>query len=158
MRFSKSAHAAEIPFSDPSFSASTIQDATIEARTAAVVTARYTVVTTFNAVVSDRQWLGYNNLLPGNTVPIVVPVNSTLKEITMSFNGTSVSGKLELYRSGTSTENKVYTLTLANVNTSIVATDVNTVFTSGEFLRGRWVDEGANPQDLVIVYVFQADL
>lgn len=157
MKFTKSPHAAHIPFEDVSFSSTITQDAIVEAKNTAVSLPRFTIVTTFNGTIGNGQWLGYDNLLPGDTIPIVIPVKSILKEITFSYAGSNIDGRYDLYKNGTAGGNIVFNQQFTNANSPTVATSVNLSLLAGDTIRGRWVDQGDNPNDLAIVYVFQAD-
>lgn len=151
--------AAYIGFDNSSnnFTANKIQPAIEEAKTTAIGKPRFTIITTFNGTVTNNQWLGYNELLPGNTSPIVVPISCTLKEITLSFNGIAVDGRIDIYKNGTAAGNLVInTLTLTNINTKIVFSGLSLNLVSGDYIIGRWIDTGDNPSDLAVVYFFQA--
>lgn len=137
------------------FTASNVQTAIEEAKTSAPGKARASITCTFNGVIGANQWLGYNELLPGNTVPIRIPWDCTLKEVTVSYaSGTAVDGQIRIYKNGTAAGNIVYTETFTNQNDGKNFSP-NLSFVSGDTLRGRWVDTGDNPNDMAIVYFFQ---
>lgn len=151
----------QIPFDptlpSPAFTSENVQDAIDEARSSAVSVLRFTIVCTFNSTVGNNQWLGYSNLLPGDTTPIALPLDCTLKEIATSFGGSSVDGELIIYKNGTAGGNIVAgtNLIYTNENESKVFTDVDIDFSAGDTLRGRWTDNGSNPNDMSIVYYFE---
>lgn len=138
------------------FVATNTQTAIEESKTTAIGKARFTIVTTFNSTVGGNNWLGYNELLPGNVTPIRIPVSCTLKEITLSWNGTSVDGTFVLYKNGTSAGNIIYTSSsISNQSGGIIFTGLNLSFVNGDYYIGRWTDSGDNPSDMAVVYFFQ---
>lgn len=137
------------------FVSTDVQAAIEEARTSAIQKVRYTIVTTFNGVVGNNQWLGFNELLPGNQVPIRIPINSILREIAFSFVGTSVDGNFQIYKNGFLAANIAYTYSFSNVDGGAIASGINLSFNSSEFFAGRWVDTGDNPSDMSVVYFFE---
>lgn len=148
--------AKAVPFDNTSttFTSTDVNDAIIEAKSIAVNLPRYAVVTTFNGTVSNNQWLGYDNLLPGDTVPIIVPIAGVLKELTFSNANSGVSGNLEVYKNGTAAGNIVATLSVSSEQSKIFTPIIT--FAEGDALRCRWEDTGTNPSDLALVYYFQA--
>ena len=140
--------------SSNSFVADDVQDAIEEARDSAPGKARASVTCTFNGTIGSNQWLGYNELLPGDIVPIRVPWNCTLTEVTVSYNGLSVDGALVLYKNGTATGNIVNTETFTNVDNGKNYFP-NITLSSGDNIRGRWTDTGTNPSDMAVVYFFK---
>lgn len=147
--------AKAIPFdkTGTSFTSDDAEAAIIEAKNIATSLPRFTVVTTFNGTVSNGDWLGYSNLIPGDVVPILIPVKCTLKEVTF-FNNNTTTGRLDLYYNGTSTGDIFNNLQLTS-SPSGFKTTFTQLFNPGDTLRGRWVDQGTNPNDAVIVYFFQ---
>lgn len=135
------------------FTSTNVQAAIEESKTSAPGKARASVTCTFNGSISNNTWLGYNELLPGNIVPIRVPWNSTLKEITVSYNGSSVDGQLVIYKNGTAAGNIVHTETFTNQSGGKNIT-LSLSLVSGDTIRGRWTDTGDNPSDMAIVYFF----
>lgn len=136
------------------FIATDVQAAIEESKTSAPGKARASVTCTFNGAIGNNNWLGYNELLPGNTVPIRVPWNSTLKEITVSYtSGVAVDGQLVIYKNGTAAGNIVHTETFTNQSDGKNIT-LSLSLTSGDTIRGRWRDTGDNPSDMAIVYFF----
>lgn len=139
------------------FTATNVQTGIEEAKNTATGLPRFTIVTSFNGTVSNNQWLGYNELIPGNVTPIVVPVKCKLTEISVSFNGSSVDGRLDVYKNGTNPGDIVVnTFTFTNVNTSQTVTGLNVSLNPGDNIRGRWIDSGENPSDMAVVYYFTA--
>lgn len=153
----KSEVARSVPFDNASngFSSVNVQDAIEEAQTVAILKPRYSITTTHNGTISNNQWLGYDNLLPGDAVPIVNPINATLREISFSFSNSNVDGVFHLYKNGTSGGNIILSITFTNVTGSKLETGINLPLSAGDLLRGRWEDTGDNPSDMALVYFMQ---
>lgn len=149
--------AGSTPFDNSTngFAATDVQAAIEEAKATAVSKVRFTLVTTFNGVVGNNSWLGYSELLPGNTSPIRLPLACILREISFSWNGTSVDGTYRIYKNGTAAGDIVYTTTFTNQNGGSQITGVNISFAANNFYSGFWVDAGDNPLDMSIVYYFE---
>lgn len=149
--------ARAIPFdgTGTTFTSTDTQSAIVEAKNIAVGLPRYTLLGVFNGIVSDGNWLSYSNLVPGDTVPILIPVKCSLKEVTF-YNINSASGRLDFYRNGTLAENIFDSLSITN-STSGTKANFTQIFNLGDTLRARWVDLGTNPNDAVIVYFFQVE-
>lgn len=150
--------AQAIPFDNTSatgFTSDNVQDAIAEAKSDAIALPRYTIVTVFNGTVSNSQWLGYSNLLPGDDTPILVPTKARLREVTFANSNSAVDGTLNLYKNGLASGNIFDGLNI--VNQQNVSFSVDELFQAGDVLRGRWVDTGTNPSDAAIVYFFQIE-
>jgi len=143
-----------VPFDNASngFTATDAQAAIEEARDTAIAKPRFSIVTTFNGVVSNNQWLGYDNLVPGNSVPIVIPIACTLREISFAFANSNVDGQFDLYKNGLLAGDIVHSTTFTNENVYKITSGLTVALLAGDLLRGRWVDGGDNPADMVIVY------
>lgn len=138
------------------FLSNNTQDAIEESKNTAVGKARFAITTVFNGTIGNNAWLGYSELLPGNTTPIRIPTSCILKEITLSWNGASVDGRFSIYKNGTAGGNIVYqSPNIVNQSGGIVFTDINISFVNGDFFVGRWTDNGDNPSDMAVVYFFQ---
>lgn len=145
------------------FSSNNTQEAIEESIEIAIEKTRFSIVCTFNGTVGNNTWLGYNELLPGNNVPIIIPKNCILKEITFSYTNTQllgiptgsnlIDGRFDLYKNS---------LTVVSTNVQFtnqasprLVTEVNLSLLAGDFIVGRWIDQGDNPSDLAIVYFFE---
>jgi hypothetical protein len=134
-------------------SADNIRDAIVEVKNSTPTGTRFTIVTTFNGSVNNNNWLGYNELLPGNLTPIRIAVACTLKEISFSWNGSNIDGRFELYKNGTVSGNKVYTGSdWTNQAGGAIVTGLNISLVSGDYIIGKWIDLGDNPNDMAVVY------
>lgn len=141
------------------FTATNVQDAIEENKTKG----RFTIVATFNGSIGNNTWLGYTHELPGNEVPIAIPLNCVLKEITFSYKNTDllgiptgsnlIDGRFDIYKNSFSVVNTQISFT--NQASPRIVSNVNITFNSGDFFVGRWIDQGDNPSDLAIVYFFE---
>lgn len=144
------------PFDNSSngFTATQVQAAIEEAKTSAPGKARASITTIFNAAISNNQWLGFSDQLPGDTVPIRIPWNCVMTEVAVSWVGTAVDGQLKFFKNGlVDPTNVVFTRTFTNVNGGEVFFP-NISFAANDQYRGRWIDTGDNPSDMAIVYFF----
>jgi len=148
------------------FTSQNTQYAIEEAKSSAISAARFTIVTFFNGTIGNNNWLGFSEVIPGNQVPIRLPVKCRLKEIQFSYAQSSllgipigseqVDGRFDLYKNGlTSPGDVVFQGSFANDAGGKYFTNVNVDFNPGDFMVGRWVDQGDNPSDMAIVYFFE---
>lgn len=154
MKFNKSPHALHIPFDNSTngYTAVTTQGAIEEGVATAIAKPRYSIVTVHNSTISNNQWLSYSNLVPGDTVPIRIPLDSFLREISFAFAGTSVDGQFDLYKNGLTAGDIVASITFTNVNNFKLETGLSIPLASGDYIVGRWIDTGTNPSDMCITY------
>lgn len=157
MYLTRTQRADQTPFTPTGeLTSDNVQDAIVEALNNAVAKPRLGIVTTHNGAIGNNQWLGYDNLLPGNQVPIIVPVNCQMKEITFSYVNASVDGKFQLYKNGLAGGNIVHTVQFTNQDSPLVAVIPDIPFSASDYFVGRWVDEGTNPSDLAVTYFLQS--
>lgn len=162
--------AADIVFDNSTngYTAIQAQAAIEESKNVAIAKPRFSVTTTFNGTVGNNDWLGYSELIPGDQVPIRVPVNCKLKEVTIAYKNTAllgiptgsnlIDGRLQVYKNGlTDPTDVVHTETFTNQANGKIITGLNVSFSAGDFLVSRWRDDGDNPSDAVIVYFFQIE-
>lgn len=143
------------------FIAENTQDAIEEAKASAIAKARFTIVTVFNGTVGNNNWLGYNELVPGDQVPIRIPMACKIKEITFAYKNSLLSsdyidGKFKLFKNGfTDPTHVIHTEQFTNQLAGKNATGLDLTFAANDFIVGRWIDEGDNPSDMAIVYFFE---
>ena len=148
------------------FTANNVQEAIEQAEDLAISKTRFTIVCAFNGTISNNNWLGFNEVLPGNQVPIRLPIKCRLKEIQFSYaqsnilgiplGSEQIDGRFDLYKNGlTSPTNVVYQASFSNDAGGKYFTNVNVDFLPGDYMVGRWVDLGDNPSDMAIVYFFE---
>lgn len=154
----KSVVARAVPFDNTSngFTADEVQSAIEEAKNTAPGKARVTMTSLMNGTVGANNWLGYSELLPGDTVPFRIPWDCTLVEVTASFPTLSVDGAIVFYKNGTGAGQIVYTETFTNVDGGKNFTP-NLSFVAGDLLRLRWTDSGTNPADMATTMFFILD-
>ncbi|NJO48140.1 MAG: hypothetical protein HC840_00330 [Leptolyngbyaceae cyanobacterium RM2_2_4] len=163
-------NASDVPFSNSGngFTAINAQEAIEEAKTTSILKPRFSIVTVFNGTIGNNNWLGYSELVPGDQVPIRIPLNSKLKEITVAYKNTNlleiptgsnlIDGRLQVFKNGlTDPTNIVHTETFTNQANGKVITGLNISFATGDYLVSRWKDDGDNPSDMAIVYFFQVE-
>lgn len=154
----KSYVAKSIPFDNATngFTADKVQEAIEEAKNTAPGKARVTMTSLMNGTVGANNWLGPNELIPGDTVPFRIPWDCTLIEVTASFPTLSVDGAIEFYVNGTGAGQLVYTETFTNVDGGKTFTP-NISLSAGDLLRMRWTDSGQNPADMATTMFFILD-
>lgn len=154
----KSYVAKSVPFDNATngFVADKVQEAIEEAKDTALGKARVTMSSIMNGAVGANNWLGHNELVPGDTVPFRIPWDCTLKEVTVSFPTLSVDGAIEFYKNGTGAGQLIYTETFTNVDGGKNFTP-NLTFAAGDLLRMRWIDTGTNPSDMATQMFFILD-
>lgn len=139
------------------FTSTNVQSAIEEARSTAVSKARFALTFTHNGTVGNNTWLGFSELVPSNTTPIIVPINCILSELAMSFAGANVDGVLLIYKNGTTNPtNVIYSNTFTNQNLYKLMTGLNLSLVAGDQLRAQWQDTGDNPNDAALQWFFKA--
>ena len=142
--------------SDSDFTSSNAEDAIKEAGTladAALNTPRYSIVLQHNSTVSNNTFLGYDSLIPGDSTPIVIPIKSILTEYAFSNQRSSADFTIELRKNSTSaapfdsesrTNSKTY-----------VKSGLNQSFNIGDTVFIKYIDQGTNASDVVILLLFK---
>lgn len=154
------------PVQNNGFVSNNAQAAIEEAKNIALSKSRFTIVCTFNSSVGNNNWLGYSELMPGNQVPIRLPIKCRLREISFSYARSSllgipigsdqVDGQFKLFKNGlTDPTDVVHTEQFTNQAGGKQVTGLSLDFNAGDFMVGRWIDQGDNPSDLAIVYYFE---
>lgn len=139
------------------FVATNVQAAIEEARDSAVGKARFGMAFVHNGSVGNNTWLGFSELVPSNTTPLIVPVNCKLTELAFSFAGANVDGVLLIYKNGiVNPLNVIYSNTFTNQNSFKLMSGLNLTLNAGDQLRAQWQDTGDNPNDVALQWFFQA--
>lgn len=133
------------------FTASNVQTAIEEAKATAQGFPRFGVTLMANGAQGNGDWITYNELLPNTKV--VFPVNTKLDEITFSNNNSDVEFDLQIFKNGILAGNLVYT---AVFNTGVgidygIISSINLSFVAGDWIRIKYIDQGDNTSDLVVV-------
>lgn len=155
--------ASSTPFDNAGveFISDNAQDAIVEAKEAgdlALALPRFPLSSIHNGSLSNGQLIGISNLV--NT-PIVVPIKSVIKEVTMyQDGGANRDGQFRFYRNTETAPNLFFTWTLNNTTSAVANGDgvdfTSPTFVQGDLLRVYFDDIGQNMQDLTMTYLFQA--
>ena len=147
--------AANIKFTPTDdISENTVQEAIGSGVSTALNTPRFSIPLIYNGTVSNNEFIGYSNLLPGDATPIVIPIDSFLEEYTFSNNKTTADFTIELRRNGTTAT--VFN-SVSKVNTQqFVETGINQVFDQGDNIYVKYIDDGTNAQDVTILLILRA--
>lgn len=120
----------------------------------ALNTPRYTLLLQHNGTVSNGTFLGYSSLIPGDAIPVLIPISSDLIEFTFSNQNSNADYTLE-FRKGSTVATPFYTV--SKVNTQFfVDTTINESFVTGDEIYVKYVDDGNNASDAVMVLFFKA--
>lgn len=151
------------------FISTNTQAAIEEAKRSSIAKGRFIITTTFNSTVGNNNWLGFSELIPGNQVPITIPLNSKLREVVVRYknselllgiisisNGNKIDGRLQIYKNGlTDPTDVVHTESFINQPNGKLITDLDITFNVGDYMVSKWKDDGTNPSDMVIMYCFE---
>lgn len=140
-----------IPFSSPGVVSDNVKDAILETNGIAQAQ-RYPIILTHNGSVSNGTFLGYSSKISGDSSPIVIPASGTLKEFSFSNSKTSADFTLE-FRKNSLTATPFFSVSKTNTQ-FFVQTGVDEVMTVGDRLYVKYVDNGTNANDaVVIIYI-----
>lgn len=159
-------HALETPFtnlkadlSGPIFTESdpdNIQDA-IEASgekgQLALDTPRYTILLQNNGTVSNNSFIGYDSLIPGDSSPVIIPIKSELIEYT--FSNSKFSDFTLEFRKNTLTGTSFFSDTRTNTQ-FYSENSLSETFNAGDEIYIKYIDNGTNASDAVILLVLKA--
>lgn len=121
---------------------------------ASAFAARFTISLQHNGSVSGGTFFGYNELIPGNTTPIIIPIASILKGY--SFSNSSAAADYTLYFRKNSTVATPFH-SVSKVNTQYFAeTITDQSFSAGDQIYVSYQDDGGNATDVGITLFFQA--
>lgn len=147
--------AEDIPFSEPGFIATRVDDAIQESLTTAVETPIYTIVLQHNGTVSNGTFLGYDSLIPGDSTPVLVPKDADFTGFTFSNSNSGADYTLR-FRKNSTTATVFYSV--SKVNTQFFQQNLTTAefFSAGDAIFIEYIDDGTNASDAVIVLSFRA--
>lgn len=148
--------ADSVPFDNDTngFTADSTQEAIEEAKAQAEGFPRAGIPLVQNGVQGNGDWISYSNLVPDAV--ITFPVNSRINEITVANRKNSVEFDLEVYKNGSTAGDIVDTWSFstgAGVNYASLSS-VNLDLVVGDFIRLKYIDQGTNTSDLVVVIYF----
>lgn len=114
---------------------------------------RYALVLQHNGSVSDGTFIGYDSLIPGDASPIIFPEPCTIFEFTFTNNRATADYTLE-FRKNSTVATPFYSV--SKVNTQFFAdTIIEEDFAAGDQIYIKYVDDGTNAQDVVMVLFMQ---
>lgn len=147
--------AANISFSPTSeITETTVQEAIGGGVSTALNTPRFSIPLIYNGTLSNNEFIGYSNLLPGDSTPIVVPINCILEEYTFSNSRDTADYTIELRKNSTTAT--IFN-SISQVNTkTFVQTGINESFTQGDEIYIKYIDNGTNAVDAGLVLIFRA--
>lgn len=164
-RGSSTVVADSVPFDNnpngtPVFTAtdpSTVQEA-IEASgekgQLALDTPRYTILLQNNGTLSNGTFIGYDSLIPGDSTPVIIPVDSQILEFTFSNSSSDADYTLEFRKNGTAVATFY---SVSKVNTQFFTDNtIDEIFNAGDQIYIKYVDDGNNASDAVIMLTLKA--
>jgi len=107
-----------------------------------------------NGTMSNGDWITYSNLTP-NTA-IVIPVKSQLVAFTWANTSTSREFDLEFYKNGRGTTKYATREVRSGLTTSGYFSGLTDPFNAGDTLDIKYIDQGSNASDLVLVLYLKA--
>lgn len=147
--------AEQIPFDNDGngFVSEEAQSAIEEARDSAAGFPRAGLALVQNGTMSDNDLISYSHLTP--QTPIVFPVNTQLNEITFSNNRNSIECDIEIWDGEVTTGTLIKTISVntgGSGKTQVFDLNAdNLTFTAGDFIQLRYINQGTNARDMVIV-------
>lgn len=145
--------AHNIPFDEPGFEADNVGDAVTETGDAvAVLVVPISLVN--NGTLSGNSFIGYSNLLPGDSTPIVTPLAGSFVGFTWSNSRTDCDFALE-FRLDSTTATPFFTWSVDNTQTAEIDLVTVEAVTSGQKFYVKYIDEGRNASDAAIVLKFR---
>ena len=155
-RFDVTEVAESVPFDNDTngFTADNVQDA-IEEVDNEVTPLRVPLNLIHNGTLSNGDWIGYSNLLPGDETPIIVPITGQFVEFTWSNEAANADFALE-FRLGSTVATPFFTWSVDNTQTAAVVLPTPESVTVGDTMFIKYVDEGQNASDAAIVLLFRS--
>lgn len=109
----------------------------------------------YNGNLSNGDFIGYSNLLPGDSTPIVAPTTANFTGFTWSNSNTDADFAL-VFRKNSTTATPFFTWSVDNTQTDEVDLPTPESFNAGDLIFVQYIDEGQNASDAVIVLRFRA--
>lgn len=136
------------------FTADNVQEAIEEVQTAvAPLVVPLTLV--YNGSLSNGDWLGYNNLLPGDDTPIVIPITGAFTGFTWSNSRSTADFQLT-FRLNSTSGSIFFSWSVDDTQAAFVELGTPEAVTAGDTLFIQYLDEGTNAVDAAIVLQFKA--
>lgn len=118
---------------------------------------RTTIPLLYNGTLSNNEFIGYTNLLPGDDTPIVVPITGEFSGFTFSNSRTGPDFSIE-FRLNSTTGTVFYTYVNSNTQTESISLPTPETVTAGDEIYLKYIDQGTNAADAAIVLQFRAQL
>jgi len=133
-----------------------VQDAIGSGVNTALNTPRYGIPLIYNGVVSNNEFIGYSNLLPGDETPIIIPVDSEITGYTFSNSRADASYTIELRKNS---ETATPFNTTSKITTkNFIQSELSEEFAAGDSIFVKYLDDGVNASDVGILLTFKAIL
>lgn len=148
--------AGSVPFDNEvnNFVADNTQDA-IEELLDLAAPLRVPIPLVYNGTLSNGNWIGYSNLLPGNNTPIVVPITGVLDGFTWSNQQSSADFALTFRKNSTGAA-IFFTWSVDNTRSASVFLPTPEPFSAGDTIFIQYVDQGTNASDATVVLLFKS--
>lgn len=109
----------------------------------------------YNGTLSNNEFIGYSNLLPGDSTPVISPMSGVWRGFTWSNSKDNCDFALE-FRIGSTTATPFFTWSVDNTQTADVNFPVSPSVTAGDEVYIKYIDEGTNAADAAIVLKFKS--
>lgn len=113
------------------------------------------IILVHNGRLSNNEFIGYSNLLPGDDTPIIAPITGNFVGFTWSNDDAGADFALE-FRKNTTGGAAFFTWSVDNTQTADVTLGTPQPFTAGDRIYVKYIDEGNNASDAAIVLKFKA--
>ena len=144
----------KVYFTDDDFIADNAQDAIIELLGIAAPL-RVPLPLIYNGTLSNGNWIGYSNLLPGDLTPIICPIDGFFVEFTWSNKSATADFALE-FRKNSTVATPFFTWSVDNTKSAAIVLPTQEAFSIGDTIYIKYIDEGTNAQDAAIVLLFKS--
>jgi len=109
----------------------------------------------YNGSLSNNEFIGYSNLIPGDDTPVISPITGNFVGFTFSNNRASADFALE-FRKNTTGGGAFFTWSVNNTQTADVTLGSPESFNAGDQIYIKYIDEGNNARDVAIVLKFKS--
>lgn len=159
--FAPSTVALSTPFDNTSnsFTATEVQSAIEEARNS-IVGKTFSITLSNNGTISNNQWVGFTEVIPGDSVPFYLHRNCVLEDIIFS-NNRNCDVDFDFYKNGTAGGNIIKTWSIRNLQYTSLTSQTD-AFVASDLLRIRARTSGliggllgVTPNDVGIILVFR---
>lgn len=108
-----------------------------------------------NGIMSNGDYIGYSNLLPGDNTPVLSPMTGSLVNFTFSNSRSSADFTIEFKR-GSTGATPFFSWTVTNTKTASVTLPNPEAFAAGEEIYLKYIDQGTNASDTAIILGFKS--